>query len=83
LRDDGPEDIDRAQAGVDGARPPLHRQWHAGVALVDVQGQVLLLVEVAVVADQRLGAVGRVVSGIDVQDDLVRELSARADKQID
>ena len=51
--------------------------------LVDVQGQVLVLAEVAVVAAQGLRAVRGVVGGIDVEDDLGGDLRAGADEEID
>jgi len=53
------------------------------VPLVDVQGEVLVLAEVAVVARQRLAAVRRVVGGIDIQDHLDRRLRAGTDEEID
>ena len=54
------------------ARSQPRCQREAAVALVDVQREVLVLPEIAVVAAEGLVAVGRVIGGINVEDDFSR-----------
>jgi hypothetical protein len=53
------------------------------VPFVDVQGQILMLPEVAVVTGQRPAAVGGVVGGIGVENHLGGGVGTGADKEID
>src|SRR5262249_5466831 len=83
LGDDAAQDVHGPQAGVDGAGTQPDGQGEAAVPLVDVQGQVLVLPEITVVATEGLVAVGGGIGGIDVEDQCRGRLRAGADKEID
>ena len=63
--------------------PQPGRQREARIAIVDEQGQVLMLAVVAVIAAECLMAMHRIIAGIDIQDDLLGPPATRADKQVD
>ena len=74
--DQAGQDFHGPATGVDRPRPQPGRQGEAADAVQHEQREVLVLLEVAVVARQRLSAVRRVVAGVDVQDDLGRRRAA-------
>ena len=50
------------------------------MSLVDMEGEILVLPVVTVIAGQGLSAVNRIVGSIDVEDEFGRRRDARADK---
>jgi hypothetical protein len=80
---DAVENVHGAGAAAHGPGTQPGGQREAAVTIQRQQREILVLAVVAVVAGQRLVAVGRIVGGIQVNDHVRRRLPACADEPID